>query len=164
MAVKSQLNSLRGLNSALKQIPYPDRDPEGVIDCFAKGTYPGTRYASSFQGEILDMYPDAYILSRQNAPSLHGETLDWIVDLGDMTCRNINYGFVVHLERKSGTFKGKIKEMPIDVMRYWSRIPHGYKFVKKSITDAENAFIKAYYAEKENLGDAPYLSSGCFAC
>jgi hypothetical protein len=70
---------------------------------------------------------------------------EWIADLGDMTCRNINTKMVVVFEKQGKAFLGKIRDMPIEIMEQWAKLEHGERLVQKAVTDAEDVFLRAYF-------------------
>jgi hypothetical protein len=70
---------------------------------------------------------------------------EWSVDLGVMTCRNINTKMVVEFEECGRTYRGKILDMPIDLMFQWAKQKHGKRLVYKAITEDEEVFLRALF-------------------
>jgi hypothetical protein len=65
---------------------------------------------------------------------------EWIVDLGNMTCRNINTKMVVEFQKSGKGYKGKIKDMPIELMAQWAKLKDGERLMQKTVMDAEEVF------------------------
>jgi len=70
---------------------------------------------------------------------------EWIADLGAMLCRNINNGIIVCFEMTGKSLSGKIKDMPVELMEQWAKIPNGHELVRKTVMEAEDLFLKAYF-------------------
>ena len=58
---------------------------------------------------------------------------EWIADLVAMTCRNINNRITVGFERRGKTYIGKIKDMPVELMRQWAKLPNGHKLIQINV-------------------------------
>jgi hypothetical protein len=70
--------------------------------------------------------------------------MDWIINLEEMTCHNINTGIDVIFEKKGNAFKGKIKDLPDNVFEQWANAENGLSLLKIIITEAENVFLRIY--------------------
>ena len=70
---------------------------------------------------------------------------EWLADLGAMTCRNINNGIIVVFEKNGKVLNGKIKDMPVELMRQWAELQNGHKLIRKAVAEAEEVFLRAYY-------------------
>jgi len=67
----------------------------------------------------------------------------WIADLSTMTCKNINTKMVVEFEKFGRTYRGRIRDMPIELMSQWTIQKHVERMVQEAITEAEKVFLKA---------------------
>ena len=54
---------------------------------------------------------------------------EWIADLGALTCRNINTQMVVEFEKYGRTFRGKMRDMPIELMSQWAALENGDRLI-----------------------------------
>jgi len=68
---------------------------------------------------------------------------EWIADLGNLTCRNINTQMVVEFEKCGRTFRGKMRDMPIELMSQWAALENGDRLIINAITEAEEVFLRA---------------------
>ena len=68
---------------------------------------------------------------------------EWIANPQEMTCRNVNYGFIVYFQKYHGIFFGEIRDLPSELMVYWAEMPDGYDLIKKVIFEAELVFMEA---------------------
>lgn len=69
---------------------------------------------------------------------------EWIADLEEMTCRNMNNRIIVRFEKKGHSLTGKIHEIPIKLRQFWDRFPNSDRLVHKTITDAKKIFLQEY--------------------
>jgi hypothetical protein len=69
---------------------------------------------------------------------------DWIINLEEMTCQNINTEIVVGFEKKGDGFLGKIKELPDKIYELWAKNENGGNLLKNNITEAEEVFLRIY--------------------
>jgi len=69
---------------------------------------------------------------------------EWVADLRDMTCRNVNTGLVVEFHKSGATHTGKMKDIPFGLMRQWAKTECGELFIKKAVMEAEKVFLKAF--------------------
>ena len=76
---------------------------------------------------------------------------DWIADLFDMTCRNINNGIIISFEKSGDSVDGKIKTVPLAMIQSWLKMPNSHDFLKETVQDAKKVFLLAYNESKNNL-------------
>ena len=86
---------------------------------------------------------------------------DWVADLDDMTCRNINNRITVSFENSGGMLIGKIKLIPLKLMQNWMRFPNSNKLIEKAVLEAENVFLKAY---RDNQGEGSGIEQSAVRC
>jgi len=81
---------------------------------------------------------------------------EWIADLEEMTCRNINNRITVSFIREEDSIIGKIKEVPSKLMNNWTKFPNSQQLFQKTVAEAEKEFIRAYkesdYMETDDKG------------
>jgi hypothetical protein len=70
--------------------------------------------------------------------------MDWVINLDEMTCHNINTGIDVIFEKKGDAFKGKIKDLPDNIYEQWANTENGVGLLKIILTEAENVFLRIY--------------------
>jgi hypothetical protein len=70
--------------------------------------------------------------------------MDWIINLDEMTCHNINTDIVVGFEKKGDAFLGKIKDLPNNIYEQWAKKENGVSLLKNILTEAENVFLRIY--------------------
>jgi hypothetical protein len=70
---------------------------------------------------------------------------EWIADLGNMTCWNINTKIVIEMHKSSKTYIEKVKEMPVQLMAEWAKFKHGEHRIKKAIEEADKVFLTALF-------------------
>jgi hypothetical protein len=73
--------------------------------------------------------------------------MDWVINLENMTCQNINTDIVVGFEKKGDAFFGKIKDLPDKIYKQWAKNENGGSLLKDTLTKAEEVFLRGY---KEN--------------
>jgi hypothetical protein len=71
------------------------------------------------------------------------KNLGWVANLGEMTCRNTNSKVVVEFQKFGKTYIGKIRDVPIEIMKTWKRLWYGDYLIKSVIMEAEREFSKA---------------------
>ena len=69
---------------------------------------------------------------------------EWVADLGDMTCRNVNSKVVVAMEKSDPLFIGTVIDMPVELRERWTADPDGEKLREKAVMEAVAAFYWAY--------------------
>ena len=79
------------------------------------------------------------------------EKNEWIVDLNTMTCWNYANRLVVAFEKRGIGITGKIKHIPMRLVAEWSGRLDRQCLMRKSITEAENVFLRAYEEINANL-------------
>jgi len=70
--------------------------------------------------------------------------MDWIINLEEMTCHNINTGIDIIFEKKGNEFLGKIKDLPDNIFEQWANIENRVGLLKNIVTEAENVFLRIY--------------------
>jgi len=69
---------------------------------------------------------------------------EWITDVEAMTCRNCVSNIVVVFEAKGDFLIGRIKNMPLGLLKKWASLPNGEAYLKNAVLDAEEVFTEAY--------------------
>jgi len=72
-------------------------------------------------------------------------TEKWVVDLLNLTCRNIENQVVVAFEKRGPALEGKIKDMPVELLEMWTREANGENHIRKTVIEADEVFFKAYF-------------------
>jgi len=70
--------------------------------------------------------------------------MDWIINLDDMTCQNINTDIVIGIEKAGDAFSGKIKELPDKIFEQWSKMENAGSLLKNIVTEAEDVFLRVF--------------------
>ena len=65
----------------------------------------------------------------------------WRIDKNEMTCTNDDHSVVVKMQKEGGGLKGKLLDMPIELLGEISELENGEKTIQKIVTNAENAFF-----------------------
>ena len=73
------------------------------------------------------------------------ETEKWVVDLLNLTCRNIENQMVVAFEKKGPALEGKIKDMPVELLEMWARETNSETRIKRAVIEADEVFFRAYF-------------------
>jgi len=73
---------------------------------------------------------------------------DWVINLTDRTCLNIDTNIVVSLQKKGDSFSGEIKDLPDNIYDIWARNEDVGSLIKNIIIEAKDIFSRAY---TENL-------------
>jgi hypothetical protein len=74
----------------------------------------------------------------------------WIIDFDAMTCRRVGYGVVVSIEKTGDSFRGKIQDMPVELMEKWACDPDGEWKLKEMVVEAEAVFTSAYNVKPQS--------------
>jgi hypothetical protein len=74
--------------------------------------------------------------------------MDWVINLSEKTCLNINTNIVVGFEKKGNTFAGEIRDLPDNIYDVWARNEDAASLIKNIVIEAKNVFSRAY---TENL-------------
>jgi len=69
----------------------------------------------------------------------------WVVDLLNLTCRNIENQIVVAFEKKGPALEGKIKNMPVELLEMWAREASNENRIRKAVIEADEVFFRAYF-------------------
>jgi len=70
--------------------------------------------------------------------------MDWVINLEEMTCHNINTGIDFTFEKKGDAFIGKIKDLPDNIYEQWANNENGVGLLKIILTEAENVFLRIF--------------------
>ena len=70
--------------------------------------------------------------------------MDWIINLKDMTCRNIDTDIVIIYERDGDDILGRIKELPNKIYEQWAYREDGAILFKQILKEAREIFLKVY--------------------
>ena len=73
---------------------------------------------------------------------------DWVADLDDMLCWNVNNKIVVEFERKGEAIIGQVKDMPLDLLAEWAGKPDGHRLMQEMIFEAESVFMHVCFENK----------------
>jgi hypothetical protein len=68
---------------------------------------------------------------------------EWINNLDDMICRNINTDIIAGFENKRNALSGKIKDLPDDVFDQCENMDNGEKLIN-TVTEAEEVFLREF--------------------
>jgi hypothetical protein len=70
---------------------------------------------------------------------------EWIADLGAMKCRNYIKNIIVKFESNGNELVGKLDVVPEELLAQWADEYDGEKHVEKTLIDAEEVFLRAYF-------------------
>jgi hypothetical protein len=70
--------------------------------------------------------------------------MDWVINLNDKTCLNINTNIIVGFEKKGDAFSGEIRDLPDNIYDVWARNEDVAGLLKNIVIEARNVFSKAY--------------------
>ena len=73
---------------------------------------------------------------------------DWVINLNDRTCLNIDTKIVVGIEKKGDSFTGEIRDLPDNIYDIWVRNEDVGGLIKNIIIEAKKVYSRAY---TENL-------------
>jgi len=74
---------------------------------------------------------------------------EWVVDVVTMTCKNTTNNIVILFEKLGKTLRGKINNIPLKLLNEWRIEEKGERYIRNTITEAEEIFLRAY-CEGEN--------------
>lgn len=77
---------------------------------------------------------------------------EWVADVVTMTCVNTTNDIIVLFEKFGKTLNGKIKNIPLKLLNEWRIEEKGEKYIRNTITEAEEAFLRAYYKDENKNG------------
>jgi len=80
---------------------------------------------------------------------------EWIVDLGAMTCSNVNNNITVAFEKCGRAFIGKIKDLPVQSFNDWVMAKNGNIYLQKVVLEAEDVFMRAYIENDVEINGIP---------
>jgi len=72
-------------------------------------------------------------------------TEKWVVDLLNLTCRNIENQIVVAFVKKGPALEGRIKDMPVELLERWAREANSEHYIKRAFIEADEVFFRAYF-------------------
>jgi hypothetical protein len=73
---------------------------------------------------------------------------NWLVDLSNLTCRNIETQIVIVFEKRGRALEAKIKDIPAHLMEKWAMDPNCNKYIRKTVFEADKVFFKVYFDEE----------------
>ena len=68
----------------------------------------------------------------------------WKIDKNKRTCTNNDHHVAVKMEKEGEKLKGKLLDMPIELLGEISELENGEKIIEKIVTNAERAFFAAH--------------------
>ena len=77
-------------------------------------------------------------------------TGNWLVDLHNLTCRNIETRIIISFVKKGAVFSGTIKYIPIELADKWTADSNKEEKLKKTIIEAEEVFFHAYFSKEKD--------------
>jgi len=69
---------------------------------------------------------------------------NWIADFVALTCWNCVTKIVVSFEDNGNVLTGKIKDIPVELMGKLAAEPYGERFIKNTVMEAREIFLRAY--------------------
>jgi len=69
----------------------------------------------------------------------------WVVDLLNLTCRNIENQIVVAFEKRGPALEGKIRDLPVELLEMWAREANSEHHIKRAVIEADEVFFRAYF-------------------
>jgi len=70
------------------------------------------------------------------------DTWTWKVDKNENTITNDDYNVVVKMQKEGERLKGKLLDMPIELLGEISELANGEKIIEKIVTNAEKEFFR----------------------
>ena len=70
---------------------------------------------------------------------------NWLVDLRNLECRNIETQMVIAFEKRGLALKGRIRDMPDKLLEQWRADPNGERYIRKAVIEADDIFFRAYF-------------------
>ena len=67
----------------------------------------------------------------------------WKIDKNEMTCTNNDHNVVVKMQKEGEKLKGKLLNMPIELLSEIAELENGEKKIEKIVTNAERMFFAA---------------------
>ena len=71
----------------------------------------------------------------------------WKADKNEMTCTNSDHNIIVKMQKDGEKLKGKLLDMPIELLSEISELENGEKIIEKIVTNAERDFFAAHQQE-----------------
>jgi hypothetical protein len=75
---------------------------------------------------------------------------NWVVDLENLTCRNIENDLVVSFERRGSALLGKINKIPMQLVHEWAKDTNCEALLRRAVIEADEVFFKEYFSRKPN--------------
>jgi hypothetical protein len=69
---------------------------------------------------------------------------EWVADVVTMTCKNTTNNIVVLFEKTGKNLRGKIINLPLELINCWTVEKKGEINIRKAVQEAEKSFLKAY--------------------
>ena len=67
----------------------------------------------------------------------------WVVNINDMTCKNLENGVTIKMEMVGDNLKGKLLDMPMKLFAEVSKYSDGEKIIEKIIRLAEDEYMSS---------------------
>ena len=71
----------------------------------------------------------------------------WIIDRGEMCCRNLENNVIVKMEKEGGNIRGKLHDMPMALYGKIAGIKNGEKIIRQIVKAAEKEYFRACFYE-----------------
>jgi len=69
---------------------------------------------------------------------------EWVADIESMTCVNTKNNIIVEFEKTENIFEGKIKNIPLELVKKWTSEKQCEKNIKNAVKEAEEIFLREY--------------------
>ena len=69
------------------------------------------------------------------------DTWAWKIDKSEMLCSNDEHNIVVKMQKEDEGLKGKLLDMPVELLSEISKLKNGEKIIEKIVTNAEKEFL-----------------------
>ena len=66
----------------------------------------------------------------------------WVVDINEMTCKNVENEITIKINKNGETFKGMIRDMPMDLFSRIAGYGDGELIIEKIVKTAEEEYYK----------------------
>jgi hypothetical protein len=73
---------------------------------------------------------------------------EWVADVVTMTCKNTTNNIVVSFEKSGSNLKGKITNLPLELIKSWAIEKRGEMNIRNAILEAEEVFLRVYFNNK----------------
>ena len=65
----------------------------------------------------------------------------WIINTKNMTCRNEENDVTIKMEKRGGSFRGILDNMPVELFAEISKYSNGEKIIEEIVREAEKEFL-----------------------